>query len=425
MRIVMLVRNPCTRDARVLREAAALTAAGHEVTIIALAEAGLPRSERRDGFAIERIDVVPPWLARLAPRPRRARSRAPGAPTPLAQGAPTPPAPTPPAQGAPAQGARAPRRYFAALRALRDVFVTAQFAKAARAIAAGAYHAHDLNVLAAAARSARAQDARLVYDAHEFYPGLNGLTRADRIRWSFAERRLIRRADAVVTVGDAIARELVRRYRIAPPVVVRNVPGVYGPSTAEVPAALRAPGIKLLYVGWIARGRGLEPAVRALPLLPDARLLLLGGERAPFADELRALAASLGVQARVEFLGATDPENIPVFASHATAGLVTIENVSRSYYLSLPNKLFECLHAGLPVIGSDFPEIGSIVRAYDAGATCDPSDPNDVARAVREVTADGARYERLRANARAAARELTWEIEREKLVALYERTTSL
>src|SRR5438067_1055084 len=59
MRICMLVRNSCTRDARVLREAAALAEAGHSVRIVAMREAGVPVTESRDGFSIERIFPVP------------------------------------------------------------------------------------------------------------------------------------------------------------------------------------------------------------------------------------------------------------------------------------------------------------------------------------------------------------------------------
>lgn len=404
MKIVMLVRNPVSRDARVLREARTLAAAGHQVTVIGTAAAGLPASESREGFHIRRIPIVPAWASALTGSGTNTVD--PSASTDVPR--------------------RAARRYTGIVRAARDALVTREFARAAEAIRADAYHAHDLNVLAAAARAAKKHRAKLVYDAHEFYPGVNGLTPFDRRRWSFVESRLVKRADACITVSGAIADEMARRYGIEKPVVVRNTPERAERREVEVPDVLRADTDTLLYIGWIARGRGLLPVVRALALLPDrVHLVLLGPERGVFGDDVRARASELGVAERVHFLGATDPANIVALASHATIGLVTVENTGLSYLLSLPNKLFECVQAGLPVLGSDFPEIRALLAERDAGVTCDPSDPAAIARAVTGLLGDRARLARLADNARRAGAELTWESEQATLLAVYERITSL
>ena len=95
------------------------------------------------------------------------------------------------------------------------------------------------------------------------------------------------------------------------------------------------------------------------------------------------------------------------------------ENVSLSYYYTSPSKLFEYIAVGLPVIGSNFPEIERVVREYGIGATCNPSDPHDIANAILHVAEDPARYKTFRERSQKASLELAWENEKEKLISLY------
>jgi glycosyltransferase involved in cell wall biosynthesis len=87
----------------------------------------------------------------------------------------------------------------------------------------------------------------------------------------------------------------------------------------------------------------------------------------------------------------------------------------------LPNKLFECVAAGLPAVGSDFPEIKKVIEGYNLGKTFNPEDPKDIADAVNYVLSDKDRYDRMKANALKAARIFNWENESKKLVEIYKR----
>ena len=99
--------------------------------------------------------------------------------------------------------------------------------------------------------------------------------------------------------------------------------------------------------------------------------------------------------------------------------MCNIVGTSPSYRESLPNKLFEYVMAGIPVVASDFGSMGRIVQEQGVGLTCDPTDPVALAGAVRRLQ-DPATYERCRAATPAMAAVYNWDVEQRKLVALYE-----
>src|SRR5919106_2061803 len=210
MRVCMIVRNPCVRDARVLKEAKTLADAGHQLVIIAIAESGVPDREERDGFRIRRVEALPIWAKRALRLPvivRRGWDR-----RPVVGGAASP-------------GAKRPALQVA----LRDWIVTRELTNAALATPADVYHAHDLNTLPAGVAAARRHRARLVYDAHELYPEMAGLGPRERARWARLDRRLIGLADAVIVPSEGRADEFARRYSIARPLVVMNCPAAAPP----------------------------------------------------------------------------------------------------------------------------------------------------------------------------------------------------
>jgi glycosyltransferase involved in cell wall biosynthesis len=281
-------------------------------------------------------------------------------------------------------------------------------------------HAHDLNTLGVGRRVAQAAAARLVYDAHELHTARNDATPLSRLVARARERRGVRVADAVITATGTWADMMARSYGIPRPAVVRNMP----PRTpVEASVDLRARlGIAseatiLLYQGSIQTNRGIEQTIAALPGLPDCLLVICGyGAHRPALEE-RVAAAGLGH--RVRFDGPVPNGELIAYSAGADIGLCLIIGSSESYRTSLPNKLFEYLMAGIPVVASDFPEMGAVVRRTGAGETCDPTDPGAIAAAVDRLR-DPDRYADARDKAIAAARELHWDSEEQVLLALYE-----
>ena len=406
MRVCMIVRNPAVRDPRVLREAATLAAAGHEVRIIATAQTGVPARESRDGFSIERVEPVPRWLRRLARRPA------------------IPPQSADESAGTGTAGGSGPataRRPQLAV-AVRDRIVTQQLVRAALRTPADVYHAHDLNTLAAGVAGASRHRARLVYDAHELYPELSGLGPRERARWTRLERRLIRIPDAVIVPSDSRADEFARRYRIERPLVVMNVPRKSAPPdpAASPLTALRTPGeVALVYAGGYTSGRGLDRLIRATATLDGCRLYLAGWGAAE--RELRSLVERDHLEARVTFLPPVAHDEVVPLVAGADIGMAPYLPVGLNNVLAAPNKLFEYLHAGIAVAGSDLPDIRRVVTEHRVGALFDAADERSIAEAVRSLVKDPGELEAMKRRAREASALYNWEAQETVLLGVYSR----
>jgi glycosyltransferase involved in cell wall biosynthesis len=430
----MFVLNDCRSDTRVLREAAALAASGHEVTIMArprdlLAVRG--DEETRDGVRIIRVPIP----GRL----RRSLLRADGATTgpTEAQGAAVSSRPAHAVVGLARRAARAP--VIRPLTGGVDMLVRWRLGVeawcAAAAVAsppADVWHAHDLDTLPAADRARRRRGGALVYDTHEVF--LEAGSHARRPRWARRimaayERRLARRADLVLTVNDSLADLLAGRWGITRPTVVRNCAPAWTPPQPP-PDLLRQalalpPGTPLLlYHGGFLPDRGLPEliAVLARPELAAAHLVLLG--EGPLAPRLRALAAEPAVAGRVHLLAAVPPDELLPWVASADVGVMPNQPRTLNERLSTPNKLFESLAAGLPVVSSDFPERRALILddpAGPLGAVCDPTDPAALAAALAGLLGlPPAERAALRARVLAAAHaRYTWEQQATILVRAY------
>lgn len=452
MRIAMLVYNRCTTDPRVLKEAATLAAAGHDVRIVAILDATTTSAEERDGFRILRIDRNPLHY-RLLGAVRRvlgAGSRRWGAGTatgPAAFLKPEAPglrAPEPGTAGA-AGGPPRPRRRGAAVRAagamgrfgyrrLRRALLVVhkplmfldwylQAYRLVRRDPPDAVHAHDLNTLPAASALARRLRIPLVYDAHELYPEISTLSQREARIWALIERRLAPRADHVVTVCESIAGELTERYGVARPLVLLNCPTrTVAPPGAASPLRDYVGGLDpaepiVLYQGGFAPHRGLPALVRAAHGLERGVIVLMGWGR--LEEELRRLVAAEGLAERVRIVDPVAPSAVLAHAAGADVGVIPYEPVGLNNTYTTPNKLFDYMSAGLPVAASRLPELCRFIEGGGLGVTFTPGDPVAIAEAMNEILSDPDRCAGMSDRARAAGERYTWERESNKLLALY------
>lgn len=443
-RIASFVYNDAANDARVLKSADSLAAAGADVEIIAVSRRLRDRpagvEERSEHVRIRRVAEfsLETLLGPAAPALRRMTGV--GSVDPTAARTPMAPAASASAVSAPGRSASPPTRSplsrlrglaaEAAARAWGPVSLTSYWARAtARAVALrpDTLHANDANTLVPAMAASALTGAGIVYDSHELWRRRN--VRQDRLLAPAVEAAIetlgIRAADAVVTVSPSIARWLQRTYRLREePLLVRNVP-VAGPLPRRADGRLRglaglpASARVIAYGGSITTSRGIEETLRALPSLPeDVHLVMLGYGEAGYLASLRALATELGVAGRVHVVGPVLPHEVSAALADGDVAVVHIRPVVESYRFALPNKLFESVRAGLPVVAADLPDLSATVAELGVGVSVDGEDPQALARALAQVLEHG---EELRAAAHAAAPQLTWEREAEHLVAAHRR----
>lgn len=305
------------------------------------------------------------------------------------------------------------------------------FVRAHRAFRAGAmarpaavYHASDLYVLPALAVAARRHGGRLVYDARELYTHVAATVGRPLVRafWRAVEGHHIRRADAVFTVSPSIAGHLARTYGIAPPAVLYNAP----PRAAVTPtdALRRRAGLPdgpalVLHQGQIRRDRGCDRLVEAMAGVPESALVFLGG--GPHRPAVEAHVHRLGLGDRVRFLDPVPPEDLLPLTAGADVGVTLLEDTCLNHRYALPNKLFEYLMAGVPVLGADLPEVRRVVADGGVGQVVDPADPAALVRTLRHMATDAGARARWRSAIPAVVETFGWERSSEAFVRTYER----
>ena len=445
-RVVMFVVNDVRRDARVLREASTLAAAGHTVTVVGRpsgAFAGPAEWEARDGFEIVRVPVPGAWRRRLLAAgggrsgPLAGRVAGSGSDRTDDVG-----------RDRPAPSVAWFVRLARALQAfpviggivrgldllVRWRYGTVEWGRAAAAAAppADVWHAHDLSAVPAALAAQAARGGRFVYDAHELFTEAGDTaTRPGWARWILRrfEHGAVRGADAVITVNAGLAAELERLHRPRRLIVVHNAPPLTGP-TARTSGILReAAGIEddvpiALYHGSFATGRGVDVLADALrePGMERVHAVFMG--EGAEGTSLASLAADPTLGGRLHVLPPVNPDELPAWIAGADVGVMPIAPTTRNHRLSTPNKLFDCLSAGVPLVASDFPGIRQIVDTDPAaplGLLVDPTSPAAVARAILTIVDAPPEVRReLRERCRKSAEERwNWEAESATLLGLY------
>jgi glycosyltransferase involved in cell wall biosynthesis len=294
-------------------------------------------------------------------------------------------------------------------------------------------HAHDSNALLPVAVAARSLGVPFVLDAHELWLGRPP---GDRPAWyrlayhawyTVLEQLLVPRAAAHLTVSAPIARHYERVYRLPTVELVPNYPDVGRPIVRreirdlvpELPPAVPI----VLHLGAFMPDRGLEQVVEALRDVPDAHLVILGaGSRGP---ELARFAARHGVGERVHPLAPVPSDEVIGYAASATIGVAPIVPTTLNNRYSLPNKLFQYMAAGLPVLASALPQMTEIVEGSEAGVTVDTRDVRAIAAALRRLFDDPAGLGRMGASARRAVEDrYNWSTSASTLLSVYARLVS-
>ena len=465
----MFVLNHCTNDARVLKEAEALGRAGYDVDIIAIASEVAPDyMEEKEYFRIFRVQPraalfylkrfelsVKALMKRQTTPSRTGRAdkvsfKKNVTVQPLPLNSVKEPTPSPSQEGntkSPLLGGDLgvgellqknllsfPAKIFKKI--INKVFQRyhrlntygsywLKAKKLAESLKADIYHAHDLNTLIPAYWAAKKTNAKTVYDSHELFTEIQIWGRIERYFYRKLEAFIIKRVDKVITINNSIAGELVKRYHIEYPKVIVNCPPPLkrGEANAYDSVLRNAAGIPLdkrlvLYQGGFTQYRGLEELIEAFTYLDESFCLVFMGY-GKIRNELEVIVYSKGLNNRIKFLPAVPQIELLKYTSSADLGVIPYKPVSLNNYYTLPNKLFEYINAGIPIIASDLPELRRIIKGYDIGYLFDPYKSESIADAIKYVFSDKERYAAIKANTSKAAGEYNWNKESKKLLECY------
>lgn len=468
VKVGMLVFNTCHADARVLRESETLQSQGYQVRIIAFGNrhhpVGLTRLD--SGVEIQRVPIVSlltivlGWFRACYLAMRLAGARGPAGPARPTETPFTSRRARLDAVHRLSRRARAARdlrlwrsakarRYRwllrglylrvrpSLIRVLLPLHLPSQLytfgRNASDALIAwkpDVVHVHDANTLLPGVRVSRTAGVPLVYDSHELWRHRNkkGARPLGRLSDMVVESVGIRHASAVITVSPGLVDWLRRRYGLAADRVhlLRNTPSrvrhSHAPDLRQL-AGLTSEDKILLYTGRITTGRGVEESIDALVDLPDSvHLIMLGYGEPNYVETLLRRAALEGLAHRVHLVGPVPHEQVSATASQADVAVVAVVPTCLSYRHCLPNKLFESIQAGLPIVASDLPDVSDLLLEYGIGETFSLDDRGSMHRALVKALEDP---ETVKANVASAARQLCWEVESARLLEVYRQTLAV
>ena len=402
----MLVKNTFTHDARVLREAHTLQAAGHQVQVVALSAPNLPERETTtDGLQIVRVSRGP-----------GARLRSVSDPTNTS-------------------GKNSKQRKLLVRLAVRLVKFAARtpvskfvqsgidqrMKVAVLEFAPEVIHAHDLETLGLGCVLKEELSIPLIYDSHEIASERNHHTQAQKNRAAKKEASLISSADSVIMVSDGCAEFTAQKYGIQLPTVIMNTPD-FDPAKIQVRdlrKELNIPeeNLVLVHQGSLQKNRGIEQSIDAMRNMANITYVIIGyGQHRPFLEDY---VLSAGLSDKVKFFGPVPSNQLVEWTASADIGMCTIVGKTKSYLYAMPNKLFEYTMAGLPVISSNYPDMGKFVTENKMGITCDPESPESISAAINTLVTDAELRATYAQGAKIARTKFNWENEQKKLLEIY------
>ena len=224
--------------------------------------------------------------------------------------------------------------------------------------------------------------------------------------------------DAIIPATPKIAE----RFPVDKTVVVQNYPIIEELVAPEAVSYFQRP-LYFAYLGGINRARGAVEMVEAINQVAgvDVKLCLAG---VFLQKDLQGEIESLAGWKKIKFFGWLNRKQVAGVLGNVRAGLVLF-HPGPNHCNAQPNKMFEYMAAGLPVIASDFPLWREMVKVENCGLLVDPLNPVAIAEAMKWILDNPQEAEAMgRRGRRAVEEKYNWECESEKLIALYERLLS-
>ncbi len=266
--------------------------------------------------------------------------------------------------------------------------------------------ANDLDTLAANTFVARLKNIKLIYDSHELFtevPELENNSFKKKI-WSFIEKLCFKRIYKAYTVCESISDFYFNKYGIKM-LVIRNLPTQ---KTITNEYSLR--DNILIYQGALNKDRGIEIIIKTMQFIDNHKLIIAG--KGDLEESLKQLSKELALQEKVIFTGNLNFNELFAYTQNAKLGFSLEQGKSLNYYFALPNKLFDYIQAGVPVICTNFPEMKKIIDKYKIGISSLITDENKLSQIINELIFEKDILENFHKNCLIAKKELNWDNEK-------------
>jgi glycosyltransferase involved in cell wall biosynthesis len=272
---------------------------------------------------------------------------------------------------------------------------------------------NDLDTLAANTAAAFIKSKKLVYDSHELFTEVPELSekKFKKNAWEKLEKICFRRINLAYTVCDPIADYYNNKYQIDFG-VIRNLP-----FRREPKLDYNSRKNILIYQGALNKDRGIETIIKSMQYIDDCKLIIAG--KGDLEAELKAMCNELNLQEKIEFTGNLDFETLYKLTSKAKIGLSIEHGISLNYKYGLPNKIFDYIQAGVPILCSPLQEIVKIIEKYNVGVVLENNNEVSLAKLINELICNEEYLLKLNNNCKIAAVELNWEKEEKILLKMF------
>jgi glycosyltransferase involved in cell wall biosynthesis len=257
----------------------------------------------------------------------------------------------------------------------------------------------------------------LIYDSHELFSEVSEVQARPRVQgvWKWLEKTLMPRLSNMMTVNRSIADTYKKWYGVDMK-VHRNLPMKKPDAIKTSRTDLDLPIDKKIIVlqgAGINVDRGAEEAVLAMQFLNDHLLLIIGS--GDVIDQLKEMVTELNLADKVKILGKKPYDEMMKYTACADLGLSLDKDTSLNYRFSLPNKLFDYIQVGTPVLVSNLPELAKVVTENGVGELLESHDPKVLADQIERMLSNEPKMDEYAQNCRKAGSELVWENERKVL----------
>ena len=280
--------------------------------------------------------------------------------------------------------------------------------------------ANDLDTLLPNVLVSKLKGKRLVYDSHELFTEVPELVKRPKVQavWKRIERFCIPKVKMAITVNHSIQEKYETLYKI-PFKVVRNVSPRFVPDKIKSKVELGLPEKPVLIMqgAGLNIDRGVDLIIQAMPFVDNAVLAIVGdGDVIP---EMKVLVKELGLEKKVLFFGKRPYTELLQYTANATLGLSFDQPTNPNYLFSLPNKIFDYIHASTPILCSEVVEVKRIVEKYDLGEVVYDFEAKALANQIERILSDTAQMEKWKNNCEKASTLEHWEKEVQQLTEFY------